>query len=307
MFELLLATKNVSPSVPGIHAGRQGSTYPNPTFTYIPANLAMCSYGDYLYFCGGTQAQGTAIRITAKYNVVTKVWTRLADIPTVVTNAFYHCMEVIGDKAYVISNETTLGVLDLKTDIWSTRSIIMPQAYVFGSGWTSSGDLIFQVAGGSQNKTVHSYNPILNEWNKYSDLPNARSYGSVTCIDKTLYAWAAPATDTEDVLYKLDIETDTGWEITPIKQPMANFGRLLNFKGHIFSAGGWAGSTVNPAIREIIPEPPEIGTNGQTTNPRVFGAYVMRPNGSIWYYGGNVSTTTGPVAGALTEYITGIQ
>lgn len=306
MLEILMSL-GIKVSPPSdVHVGQQGNTYSNPTFTYIPVNLAMCAHGTNLYLCGGTQAQGAAIRITAKFNTLTNTWTRLADIPTSVTNAFYHCMEVIGDKAYVISNETTLGILDLTTDTWSTRPLVSPYGSKFGSGWTVSGDEIFQVGGGSNSKDVLSYNPIQNVWRKYSDLPNGRSYGSVTCVDKKLYAFASPVTDAEDVLYELDIELDDGWKATSIKQPTFNFTRLLNFKGHLFSAGGWSGNIVNPMVREIIPQSGEIGINGQTTNPRVFGAYVMMATGSIWYYGGNVSTTSGAVQGSMTEYKTGM-
>ena len=306
MFEILLnSMMAIDPSAP--HTGSQGLIEANPPFTYTVSNCGMCVVDDEIFFSGGNNQAGTLTATVAKFNTVTKIWTKLADLPAAIGAVRFNAMCNIGGLIYVIGNNKTMGILNPETGLWSTRIITGAPEFLLGSAFTHDDQYIYQICGGGSatGRNILRYDVFSGVCTTLPLAPVSRAYGSGVYHQGKLYIMGKNVNLPEDELYVLDLTNPVEWVATGMKTPMSNAVHLHSYKDNLFSIGGFSGSppTSIPQIFEYAPSSNRVSINGVQTTPRFFISTAIDKNGKIWYYGGQRTSAT--IVGDLTYWNVG--
>jgi subtilisin family serine protease/N-acetylneuraminic acid mutarotase len=262
------------------------------------------------FYFGGLGAGNALTAYSQKYDIATKSWTHIANLPTPV---FAGVAGYINGKVYVAGGfiGTTspwpitgaLQIYDVATNSWSSGPA-MPIPRGGGAGGVTGGKLY--VADGQDQTYVyrylHEFDPTTNLWTEKAAVPDFFVFGAGTTSSDRLYVGGGYSGETG--FFEYDPSAD-GWEEranlpggagkkSPVMGAVDACGGVFLYGGDL---GSWAG--IQDSTWYWHPIANGWINYGATLNVPTTGAGGGFAGGRLWSFAG--SAGSGPIAPAPHE------
>jgi serine/threonine protein kinase/N-acetylneuraminic acid mutarotase len=236
------------------------------------------------------------------YNIKTKKWTRVADIPKSLS---FPVSAVVDDKLYVMTGTGDYGretnvveVYDAASNAWEMKTPI-PTARR-GPGAAAWGGRIYVFSGSISDQptnVVESYDPKTDQWRSEPPILLARYGCGVAVIEGTFYIIGG-YTNTEKVIATGLVET---WKPngereflrgeTPMEFPVCH-GAVVALNGNIYVAGGRSSANEIAALQVFWVAKRDWATYTPMPAARWGASGAQAIDGELWAIGGWTSFAT---------------
>ncbi len=277
-----------------------------PTSRY-QLGLAALPNDGYLYAVGGWKNVLTgdnffeieyASKALERYNVCTRTWERLAELPGPRANGGF---AALNDKLYVVGgNSLAVGfelynfrqydsvfVYDIATNTWS-EAAPLPRAYTSMAVAALNGKLY--VFGGldefsyTSNQT-YEYDPASNTWTTKAPMPSGGRYGAAaTALGDKIYIVGGWYEGEPLEIY--DPATDT-WSMGPaLLQGRYSLGLTTGPDGYLYAVGGGVGYTSEASAERYSPATNLWEPLSNLQDARRIGTAAAYVGGRVYAVGG---------------------
>ena len=178
------------PVLTGLTGGSWHLLEDPPAFAY---GASYGGQGIYCYIVGGYYREPEYSNAVFRYNTQTKVFERLADLPTTVQSGKVF---IIGDKLYLVAatnDPMAIRILNLTNNTWSTGT---PRSTVVRyCGVTAVGTKLYFIggtkepldAGWQYMREVEIYDTATDSWSAGPSMPEGRAYCGSAYLDGYIY------------------------------------------------------------------------------------------------------------------------
>lgn len=239
MLELLLddgISGNVGPSYGEVEL------LPTPTVNVLGGGFASCSSpdGKFIYYASGVLSNGTQNNGLSQYEIATKVWTKLTDLPAV-ASGLYSSLAMVGSKLYFIRSEQLYSMEARVGEVWTKHIVPEKDNWIHymnaGQACFVNNGMIYRATAdipANGRCVINRYNPALDE---HTTIYN---YGKAAGVINMLYNSCA---FDNNIVYMLGSTTSGDivqrYNLTTGPLPNMTLPTPFGSQGFAFCKDGW--------------------------------------------------------------------
>ena len=198
-----------------------------------------------VYVLGGSDPDGTSLRMVHAYDPRTDAWKQLASMPTA---RHLHGSAALDGKIYLMGGRSGYGSVLSSAAVYDSHSDSWQPVAEMASGRArcaaaAAAGKIYVIGGSTSEEpstaTVEAFNPLLGAWAEVASMSVARSFHAVAVVDGKIYAIGG--VDADDVpvdsVEMYDPQADSWQQVASMPQTRSSHAAAA-MAGKIYVTGG---------------------------------------------------------------------